>query len=105
MKNLKSSSIRQVKIPSGQLAAKIDPGSLLEEIKEIYEVLSKMTVRKKKRKSRGRRDIVIPSPEFIEHETIVKMEAKERFRVELKIREFRKAEPPVIAEPEILIDG
>ncbi len=42
-------------------------------------------------------------PEFIEHETVVKMEPKERFRVRLQIREFRKAEPPKIAKSEVLV--
>lgn len=109
MKNLKRSSLRPVKVPAGQLAARIDPSSLIEEIKEVYEILSKMdkmeTIEKKKRRHRGRKEMSISSPEFIEHETIVKMEPKDRFRVKLQIREFRKAEPPRIAEPEVLIDG
>lgn len=54
---------------------------------------------------RNEDNILKYSPEFMEHEIVVKMEPKIRVRTNLQIREFRKAEPPTIAEPEVLIDG
>ena len=69
-------------------------------------ILSKKRILyRKKKRFKKRKEIYIFPPEFIEHDTIIKMEPKARVRVELKIREFREAEPPTIVEPEVLVDG
>ncbi|MCX5889457.1 MAG: hypothetical protein NTY36_08390 [Deltaproteobacteria bacterium] len=70
---------------------------------DAYSPKRKISKRNKKRLER-RKETYISFPESIEHHTIIKMEPKAKFRVELKIREFRKAEPPGGVEPEVLID-
>jgi len=107
MKNVKRIMGRQGKVTSGQLAEKEEQPlrSIIEAIKAQRDRANEKMVKRKKNRLKRRRELHIPSPEFIEHDTIIKMEPKTRVRVELKIREFRKAEPPRIVEPEVLING
>lgn len=107
MKHLKKSQAIQVKVTSGQLAEKprTPLRSIIEAIKAQRDRANDKMLKRKKSRLKRRKELHIPSSEIIEHDTIIKMEPKTKVRVELQIREFRKAEPPRIAEPEVLING